>query len=74
MKSVSFRLNDVIKSIDKLCCLRKVDCEIYIELWSRNSTDQLGVNLSDNFLALDLASNWYPAIKLSNFQIKVLAA
>ena len=72
MESVSFRLNDVIKSIDKLYCLRKLDCEIYIELWSRNSTD-LGVNLSDNFLALDLASNWYPAIKLSNFQIKVLA-
>ena len=30
VESVGFCLNNVIKSIDKLCCLRKVDCEIYI--------------------------------------------
>ena len=46
VETVSFSLNDVIKFIDKLCYLRKVDYEIYIELWSRNSTD-LGVNLRE---------------------------
>ena len=43
MENVSFCSNNVIKCIDKLSCLRKVDCEIYIKLRSRNSTD-LGIN------------------------------
>ena len=37
-------LFNAIKSIDKHSFLRKVDCEIYITPWSRNST-HLGLNL-----------------------------
>ena len=44
-ESVILSLNNVIKFIDELSCLRKVDSEIYITSWSRNSTD-LGANLS----------------------------
>ena len=44
MEIVSFCVFTVIKSIDKHLLLRKVDCEIYITPWSRNST-HFGINL-----------------------------